>query len=67
MTHQSCIYCNGVLLYGEPLHIHNYNGEDIAHCRDCSEYTASCSWPDDKWGPYPFTVFQRSYPAHLDA
>ncbi len=25
-------------------------------CRECGENYASALWPDDTWGPYPFTV-----------
>jgi hypothetical protein len=67
MSPNRCVRCDGILLYGEALHNSTYNGEPMLWCRDCCEEYAAASWPDDKWGPYPFTVYPRARPVRCDA
>jgi hypothetical protein len=64
---KACVQCRGVFVYGEPPWIMDLNGEDTLWCRDCIEYTSSCSWDDEQYGPYPFTVYQRPQPMRCDA
>jgi hypothetical protein len=58
----NCACCGGVFVFfsgSEPPHLCSINGVDTPYCRDCIEYYSSCSWNEEEWGPYPFTVYQR--------
>jgi hypothetical protein len=57
----NCRVCGGRFIYGAP-DFCNENGVDIPYDRDCVEQYSAMLWPEDEWGSYPFTVFQRVRP-----